>query len=715
MELTYPTSWIERHVCSHLRSISSKASSFSLITTCCAILLCIILWAYLGEGLRDITSCGRRRHHNVESRTNFIKDVSNTGNERCIIRLMNNENKDLVVFFGSQTGNSQDLAERLGKEGHSRFGLQTMVADLEKYDWENLVNIPPEKVVIFMLSSYGEGEPTDNAVQFFEFITAKSEVSSLRNMQFAIFGLGNSTYEHYNLVARKVDASLRERGAKRIGPLGEGDDATGSTEEDFLSWKDTMWEALGNIMDFQEQESTFVPSFIVAETESLSQSENLFLGQVGSSQSGAQTASIVPVKKCYELFKSKDRNCIHLELDIQMSGLTYQTGDHVAIWPMNSNEAVDRFLRAFGLLDKRYRTICVSSADGASQLPLPSPTTYDTAVRYYMEIGGPVSRQFLQTISGFVDDAVQRVAFVKLGQDKDHFSKVVSSQFLDLARLVETINPNNPVCTIPFAILLEGVRSLQPRYYSISSSSLIQKDEVAITAVVESARFSERWFKGVATNYLLGLKRRKHGEKSLSGEFSYTFSGRGCNQDGLSVAAYIRRSDFRLPTDITRPVIMVGAGTGIAPFRAFIHERAALVSSGLSPAKMILFYGCRKRTEDFIYEEEWKVGIRQPVLRKPCLFWRIFAYLVCARFARKNLVINSRCIQPSLAKPRTRFMSRTKSRTFQPTYGLSCLIVEDISTYVAMLGWLVKYRQCYVIFSARHQTSPTQGRQSSTS
>lgn len=538
---------------------------------------------------------------------------------------MNSANKDLVVFFGSQTGNSQDLAERLAKEGHSRFGLQTMVADLEEYEYENLANLGQDKAAIFMLSSYGEGEPTDNAIQFFDFITTESDEPSLDNMQYAIFGLGNSTYEHYNLVARKVDASLTQRGAKRIGTLGEGDDTNGSTEDDFLTWKDAMWEAMGSTIDLQEQGSIFEPSFTVSETESVSQSETLFLGERSKdevdgakySPSGPQNPSIVPVKTCYELFKSEDRNCLHLELDIQKSDLTYQTGDHIAIWPMNSNAEVDRFLRVFGLLDKRHSTIRVSSVDGVSHLPTPTPTTYDAAVRYYLEIGGPVSRQFLQTMSGFAIDEEQKAAFAKLGKDKEYFAEVVSSQFLSLARLVETISPNNPVCPIPFAVLIEGVRALHPRYYSISSSSLVQKDGVAITAVVESIKLSEWWFKGVATNYLLGLKQKKHGEVPVSEESSYALS-RPRGKYGLSVAAYIRQSHFRLPSDITRPIVMVGPGTGAAPFRAFIHERAAQARSDLSPGKMILFYGCRKETEDFIYEDEWKVCSCRYALTELC-------------------------------------------------------------------------------------------------
>ncbi|KAL2842677.1 hypothetical protein BJY01DRAFT_248942 [Aspergillus pseudoustus] len=576
-------------------------------TACFTALAGIILAAYLRRALPKCRIFNIGRDHGVGSEANTSKQAT----DRCIVQRMDAAKKDLVVFFGSQTGNSQDLAERLAKEGHSRFGLQTMVADLENYDYETLVDFPPDKAAVFLLSSYGEGEPTDNAIQFFDFITSEDNEGRLGNVRYAVFGLGNSTYEHYNHVARKVDAALSLRGAKRMGVLGEGDDAKGSTEDSFLSWKDEVWQVLSSAMDLREQEIQFKPSFAVSETNA--QSAPVFLGErsvdelngIKTTPSGRHNPCVVPVKHCYELFRSAERNCLHVELDISNSDLAYETGDHVAIWPMNSNTEVDRFLRVFGLIDKRHETIHISALDGVSQLPIPTPTTYDAAARYYLDIAGPVSRQFLQTCARFAADQQQKEVLAKLGDNKEYFAELVSSRMLNIAELIETISPDNPACGIPFAMLIEGMRALQPRYYSISSSSLVQESQVAITAVVESTKFDGRWFKGVATNYILGFKQQKCGEKPAMGNTAYALSGpRGKYK--LSVAAHIRQSHFRLPADISRSIIMVGPGTGVAPFRAFVHERAAQASASLSPGNMVLFYGCRTQNEDFVYAEEWK-------------------------------------------------------------------------------------------------------------
>lgn len=130
-----------------------------------------------------------------------------------------------------------------------------MTADLEDYDMNLLDTLPSDHLAVFVLATYGEGEPTDNAVEFWEHMVAGEDVPDfsagdyvdaekpLTNLHYVMFGLGNKTYEHYNSVCRRVDEKLEKLGASRIGERGEGDD-DGSLEEDFLSWKDDMWKAV---------------------------------------------------------------------------------------------------------------------------------------------------------------------------------------------------------------------------------------------------------------------------------------------------------------------------------------------------------------------------------------------------------------------------------------------------------------------------------------
>ena len=174
--------------------------------------------------------------------------AAKSGKTRNILEKMDESGKNCVVFYGSQTGTAEDYASRLAKEGSSKYGLKTMVADLEEFDYENLDQFPEDKVAFFVLATYGEGEPTDNAVEFYEFITSEgpafsesSDETPLSKLQYVTFGLGNNTYEHYNAMVRRVDAALTKLGAQRIGTAGEGDDGAGTMEEDFLAWKEPMW------------------------------------------------------------------------------------------------------------------------------------------------------------------------------------------------------------------------------------------------------------------------------------------------------------------------------------------------------------------------------------------------------------------------------------------------------------------------------------------
>ncbi|KHJ31775.1 putative nadph-cytochrome p450 reductase [Erysiphe necator] len=544
---------------------------------------------------------------------------------RDIVEKMAETGKNCVIFYGSQTGTAEDFATRLAKEGKARFGLETMAADLEDYDYENLDHFPEDKVAIFVLSTYGEGEPTDNAVDFYQFITGQPTDSftlgkehPLESFNFVAFGLGNNTYEHFNSMVRNVTAALESLGAQRIGKIGEGDDGAGTMEEDFLAWKDPMWAAVAEKLNLVEREAVYEPVFAVNESEVLTgDSHEVFLGEpnkmhlatFAKGPFNAQNPYIAPIVASRELFNDPHRNCLHLELDISDSNLDYQTGDHVAVWPTNSDRDVDQFLKITGLLSKRNTVINVKALDQTSRVPFPTPTTYDAVSRYYMEINAAVSRQFIATLAPFAPTDDVKTEMIKLGNDKDYFQIKVSSRYLNIAQVLEDISGGREWNRIPFSAFIEGLNKLQPRYYSISSSSLVEKKKISITAVVESLEIPGRptALKGVTTNYLLALKREQSGESFSDTHFlTYQVKGPRNKYDGFRIPIHIRHSNFKLPSDPSKPIIMVGPGTGVAPFRGFIRERAAKAKSRINVGNSLLFFGCRRQTEDFLYKDEWE-------------------------------------------------------------------------------------------------------------
>jgi len=548
------------------------------------------------------------------------------GRTRNIIEKMEESGKNWIIFYGSQTGTAEDYASRLAKEGKSRFGLETMVADLEDYDYDNLDAVPSDKVVMFVLATYGEGEPTDNAVDFYEFIMGEGVSFStesdppLGNLNYVAFGLGNNTYEHYNSMVRNVNKALEKLGAHRIGEAGEGDDGAGTMEEDFLAWKDPMWSALAEKMGLEEREAVYEPIFGIVDRDSLTvESTEVYLGEpnkmhlegMAKGPFNAHNPYIAPIAESYELFSVKDRNCLHMEIDISKSNLSYTTGDHIAIWPTNPGVEVDNFLDIMDLTEKRHNVISVKALEPTAKVPFPTPTTYDAIVRYHMEICAPVSRQFVASLAAFAPNEESKAEATKLGGDKDYFAERVSAHHLNIGGVLRTISKGQKWTNIPFSALIEGITKLQPRYYSISSSSKVQPKKISITAVVENQMIPgrENPFKGVATNYLLALKQKQNGDPSPEPfGLTYEIMGPRNKYDGIHVPVHVRHSNFKLPSDPAKPIIMIGPGTGVAPFRGFVQERAKQAQDGVEIGRTLLFFGCRKPEEDFMYKNEWEVS-----------------------------------------------------------------------------------------------------------
>ncbi|ODQ63235.1 NADPH-cytochrome P450 reductase [Nadsonia fulvescens var. elongata DSM 6958] len=557
----------------------------------------------------------------------LTSSTSSTSGDRDIVSKLESSGKTAVIFYGSQTGTAEDYAHRLSKEATARFGIKTMVADIEDYDLENLDTLGSDKVAAFVMSTYGEGEPTDNAASFYDFITSDSAVfseggdadsSPLSDLKYVIFGLGNNTYEHYNAIGRNLEKALQKMGAQRVGPYGEGDDGDGTTEEDFLAWKEEMFSDWKEKFDLKEREALYEASVALIEDSALStESVGVYLGEPNK---GHLTGNASPpyngtnpyvceITSTRELFKSDSRNCIHIEFNLGTSGIKYTTGDHIAVHPQNANEEVDLFLDILGLKEKRNTVFSLKSLDPTSKVPFPSPTTYDTIVRYRLEInGGAVSRQFISSVAQFAPNPESRKEALRLGGDKNAFANEITVKGLNIARALNLISNGEKWTEIPFTFVIETVQPLQPRYYSISSSSLVDKKTVSVTAVVESEKAlgGDHYLKGVTTNLFLDIKYAQEGAKNTASHaLSYDLNGPRGKFESRKLPIHIRHSNFKLPSNPSKPIILLGPGTGIAPFRGFVAEKAAQAKNGKPVGKTLLFFGSRNRTEDFLYEDEW--------------------------------------------------------------------------------------------------------------
>ncbi|GJJ76382.1 NADPH-ferrihemoprotein reductase [Entomortierella parvispora] len=555
---------------------------------------------------------------------------------RDFVQKMKETDKSVIFFYGSQTGTAEDYAARLAKEGTQRYNLKTMTADLEDYDMNLLDTLPADHLAVFVLATYGEGEPTDNAVEFWEHLVSGEDVPEfsvgdyedaekpLTNLHFVMFGLGNKTYEHYNSVCRRVEEKLCNLGASRIGERGEGDD-DGSLEEDFLSWKDDMWKSVCDFMGIDFLAGNSGPrqaTYKIQEhtDEEVAELKKVYHGEhqepkfmLGSRPTyDSKNPYSAPISVSRELFTaSADRHCLHMEVDISGSGITYQAGDHVAVWPVNADKEVSKLALVLGLTEKLDTVITVSNTDPAStKLPFPVPTTYRTVLRNYVDITAPPSRAFIGQLTPFAPSEEASKLFALWGQDKEAFRIHVADARRSLATVLEKILGVGQTMEIPFDLLIESVPRLQARYYSISSSAKAHPTSIHLTAVVLDYKpdvAPEETVYGLATNFLHNC----HGHINQIGGIvpKYEISGpKGSHllgERGVKVPVHVRHSNFKLPRNSALPIVMIGPGTGVAPFRGFIQDRAQDVKNGKKVGATVLFFGCRREDEDYLYKDEW--------------------------------------------------------------------------------------------------------------
>ena len=294
---------------------------------------------------------------------------------------------------------------------------------------------------------------------------------------------------------------------------------------------------------------------------------------------------LAPIIVNRNLFKDTDRSCLHIELDITGSRLRYEAGDHVAIYPSNESEIVDRIGQLLSVdLDSVFTLINIEE-DASKKHPFPCPTTFRTALTHYLDITSLPTTQLLKELAQYATNEEEKKQLQLMGssteEGKHSYNSFIRDQCRDFVNLLEHFLSLKP----PLDHVMELMPRLQARYYSISSSPKLYPNSIHVTCtVVEYETKDGRHRKGVCTNWLMS--------KLVTEEVK------------PRVPIFVRKSQFRLPFKFQTSIIMIGPGTGLAPFRGFIQERDYYRKEGRQVGKSILYYGCRRRAEDYLYPEE---------------------------------------------------------------------------------------------------------------
>lgn len=511
----------------------------------------------------------------------------------------------ITIYYGSQTGTAESFANDIEKEGDEK-GFKINVVDLEDIEDDFEGEILKEKCrdangksrAIFMMATYGEGDPTDNAVSFLKFLKESAEPGEEKkegeqifgNLEYGVFGLGNTQYEHFNATGKKVDSYFELMGGKRIVKLGLGDDDN-DLEGDFENWKDSVfWPSLKKRFNIGDDavlangdsgeklpDCHYAVEFLKsASSPDMTLPDNVPLS---SKQYFAGTDCTVTLKR--ELRDPSDEgSTIHVEIDA--TDIEYQTADNLGILPVNDNSVVEKVAEVLGYdLNATFKLHAAKGHEAKFAPIFPTPCTVHDCLARYCDLVGPPRRSDLKALAAYASDPTSKSALLRMASKEgktEYKEKVLDAKI----GFVDIITKLCPSISMPLEHFIAVCPRLQPRFYTISSSSSVHPNSVHITvSVLSQKRDDGSFFKGVCSNYLTDIV--KNGKARV----------------------FVRDSTFRLPTDTTKPIIMIGPGTGIAPMRALLQERECQKTQRkLNVGKNILYFGCKKRSQDYIYREE---------------------------------------------------------------------------------------------------------------
>lgn len=508
----------------------------------------------------------------------------------------------MTVYYGSQTGTAESFAQQIEREGPEK-GFFVHVVDLEDISVEQVLERNDNGVskAIFLVATYGEGEPTDNSAEFLRNLKAGSnmeeekkeqDVLDLQGLEFCVFGLGNRQYEHFNAMGKIFDDCLARAGGKRIIELGLGDDDS-DLEGDFENWKDNvMWPRLSKLyvkdasVIVHKESGTFpdCPYVVEYSTNKNVTPETLSLDQVHGSSRHYFSSFDCPVSVVRELRSSLDPgSTVHMEIDVsKATGFSYQTADNLGVLPVNDETVVKSLASALGLDLDAIFSLKPASGHEWHGAPFPMPISVHECLSRYCDLTSAPRRSELKLLAAYAHDETDKKALLRMSSKEgkaEYREKILEAHvgLVDLLKLCPSIQ-------MPLEHFLGFCPRLLPRYYTISSSSSIHPKSVHLTvAVTESARKDGSVFRGVCSSYLGGLDPKQK----------------------PTVRVFCRESTFRLPKDPTRPILMVGPGTGIAPMRALLQERSyQRTSLKLAVGANVLYFGCKKRSMDYLYENE---------------------------------------------------------------------------------------------------------------
>ncbi|KAJ5068588.1 flavodoxin family protein [Anaeramoeba ignava] len=483
------------------------------------------------------------------------------------------QDHQILIVFGTQTGKAESYALRLvqimkqNKETEESFDIK--VADLADCAPELLAS---QRVVIFITSTYGEGNPPDNAVNLFKYLSSNLPLHTFSSTNYAVYGLGNTVFSgRYQKFARFIDQRMEDLGGLRIIARGERDDSI--KDDDFENWAHKLNKQirLNQGLKIIQQKTKSVSQVVFLDSNNMQVDDNQQWIDINFENSNLPSNKIdydnpysALVLENKELLNAgKDQNnarkCRQILLDISKSGIDYQPGDHVGICPINPQEHVEKFARLLHLdLNQQFK---VEPPTKRFNKPL---KIFDYLSRF-CDITGAPDQHILQLLANYAENSGEKTQLERLATNKKEYEEVVLKNKKNIVDFFDQFKS----IKITFQFLYENLPRLAPRFYSIASTPKNDPNKLKIIVQVVE--------KGICSEYLLQTIPNKS-----------------------QVMIFLKKTTFKY--DSSAPTIMIAAGTGLAAFKGMLDYRATLDPKSLKP--LYLFFGCRTRDVDFILKDE---------------------------------------------------------------------------------------------------------------
>jgi cytochrome P450/NADPH-cytochrome P450 reductase len=485
-------------------------------------------------------------------------------------------NTPLLVLYGSNLGTAEELATRVADLAEVN-GFATKLGALD----DHVGKLPQEGGVLIFCASYNGAAP-DNATQFVKWLEGDIPKDAFAKVRYAVFGCGNSDWAAtYQSVPRIIDEQLAAHGARSVYGRGEGD-ARSDLDGQFEKWFAALGPAAAKEFGLASNITRSADDAPLYSIEPVAPSAvNTIVTSGGVAQMKVSASSELQNRSGAN---GSERSTRHIEVQLPQ-GITYRVGDHLSVVPRNDPALVDSVARRFGFLPADQIRLQVAEGRRA-QLPVGDAVSVGRLLTEFVELQQIATRKQIQIMSEHTRCPVTKPKLLAYVGDDAVATERYRSDVLAKRKSVFDLLEEYPACELPFHAYLEMLSLLAPRYYSISSSPSIDPSRCSVTVgVVEAPATSGRGvYKGVCSNYLAGRRA------------------------GDTIHATVRetKAGFRLPDDPFVPVIMIGPGTGLAPFRGFLQERAHRKAQGAKLGPAVLFFGCRHPDQDFLYADELK-------------------------------------------------------------------------------------------------------------